>query len=212
MDAYIDECRAKVVQIAEQVEAKCRDKQTRVRVAFVGYRDFDVPKDQQVVVHSFGTPAACRTFVEGVKARGGDDGPEDVAGGLRALLELPWESDKARKCARVCVFIADAPAHGVAYHKAGMRDVHEALAENERLEPLMQAIGDKKIDFYVLRNLSAEADAATEIMARKMQAGYNVSTKRRNPFGTLELKGANVANMLDTIVDAVTRSVDTYNN
>jgi hypothetical protein len=34
-----------------------------------------------------------RAYVDGIKAGGGGDEPEDVLGGLRAASELPWAND-----------------------------------------------------------------------------------------------------------------------
>jgi hypothetical protein len=50
-------------------------------------------------------------------AKGGGDGPEDVAGGLNAVLDLSWIAST-----RLVIHIADAPCHGTAYHGGKFRD------------------------------------------------------------------------------------------
>jgi len=49
-----------------------------------------------------------------VKARGGDDLPEDVCGGLSEALKLNWSAEK-----RLIILIADAPCHGKMFHQLG---------------------------------------------------------------------------------------------
>jgi myosin protein heavy chain len=49
--------------------------------------------------------------LETIEADGGDDGPEDVAGGFKKALEQDW-----RAKSRYAVLIADAPCHGRKYH------------------------------------------------------------------------------------------------
>jgi hypothetical protein len=62
----------------------------KVRVSFVGYRDFcddvrfevlDFTEDVQKV----------RDFISKVTANGGGDLPEDLSGGMRKCLDLKWE-------------------------------------------------------------------------------------------------------------------------
>jgi hypothetical protein len=79
------------------------------RLAFVAYRDFG---DGEAEVHSFSRDVDSVTqFIDGQVARGGNDLPEDVAGGLAAALALDWTSET-----RAIVLIADAPCHGLKYH------------------------------------------------------------------------------------------------
>jgi len=42
-------------------------------------------------------------------AQGGGDGPEAVADALHDALNLPWRPEAAK----ICIFISDAPPHGV---------------------------------------------------------------------------------------------------
>jgi hypothetical protein len=41
----------------------------------------------------------------------GDDGPEDIAGGLEAALKQDWQSE-----VKYAVLIADSPCHGSKYN------------------------------------------------------------------------------------------------
>jgi len=82
-----------------------------VRFALVSYRDHP-PQDKTYVtqVGSFTTSLEeMRRYVDGMKAKGGGDGPEAVTAGLHAAFNLPWRPNATK----VCVLIADAPPHGL---------------------------------------------------------------------------------------------------
>ena len=46
-----------------------------------------------------------------LRATGGGDAPEDVAGGFENALKQDWQAKS-----RYAIFIADAPCHGKKYH------------------------------------------------------------------------------------------------
>jgi hypothetical protein len=52
--------------------------------------------------------------MQGVRARGGGDAPEDVVGGLEKALEQDWT--KGKSTTKVAVMVADCPCHGKKYH------------------------------------------------------------------------------------------------
>ncbi|KAG2485289.1 hypothetical protein HYH03_015964 [Edaphochlamys debaryana] len=131
MQSSIDTVRDKVLAIADDIRA--RFPSLRLRVAFVGYRDYDdpvpltsldfvgiAPKATQHTATAAGGTAAgdgsarFRTFVGGIRAEGGGDAPEDVFSGLEAAAGLSWASAN-----RLLVHVADAPMHGHRYHELG---------------------------------------------------------------------------------------------
>ncbi len=63
-----------------------------MRAAFVGYKDLG--EDQHLVTCPF-LSHYDRLFkvLEGLHAKGGGEYPEDVAGALKAVIELDWASD-----------------------------------------------------------------------------------------------------------------------
>ena len=78
----------------------------RVRVAFVGYRDYD--DDIRHVFHPFTTDVSqIKSFMEGLEATGGGDVCEDVLTGLEEALKLEWTST-----ARVLYLLSQTPHHG----------------------------------------------------------------------------------------------------
>lgn len=94
-------------------------------VAFVGYKDWQ-EGDMRTTpgAHFEQLPftndiARFRAFVAGINAAGGDDGPEDVLGGLRVVSGMSWPQGSG---CHLLFHIADAPPHGTMYHEPGLRD------------------------------------------------------------------------------------------
>lgn len=54
--------------------------------------------------------------VQAIKASGGDDAPEDIAGALNRVHQFEWRSRT-----KLIIHIADAPCHGKKYHE-GLED------------------------------------------------------------------------------------------
>eukprot|EP00696_Hemimastix_kukwesjijk_P000717 gnl/Hemi2/10968_TR3759_c1_g1_i1.p1 gnl/Hemi2/10968_TR3759_c1_g1~~gnl/Hemi2/10968_TR3759_c1_g1_i1.p1 ORF type:complete len:419 (+),score=122.63 gnl/Hemi2/10968_TR3759_c1_g1_i1:36-1292(+) len=108
MGSYIAQCKQNIQNIVETVIAS---EGADVRFALVMYRDHP-PQDSSYItqVCEFtGAIDEMKAYVNRMSASGGGDGPEAVAAGLYAALNLPYR-DSATK---VCVFIADAPPHGL---------------------------------------------------------------------------------------------------
>ncbi|KAK8858916.1 hypothetical protein IAR55_003147 [Kwoniella newhampshirensis] len=101
-----------------------------VRVAIVNYRDHP-PQDSTYVTksHPFTSNIPeVQTYLKGLTASGGGDGPEAVTAGMAATLtELEWR----REAAKMVVLVADAPPHGIGESgdqiKGGDPDGHDPL-------------------------------------------------------------------------------------
>jgi hypothetical protein len=71
----------------------------KVRLAFVGYRDFFGPWDTVTSFKQFemldftDSVDAFHQFCGNLTASGGDDSPEDVFGGLEKAIALNWSTD-----------------------------------------------------------------------------------------------------------------------
>lgn len=66
-----------------------------LRIAYVGYRDYDQPAASRFEILPFADTACVSrltTFLESVRAKGGGDSQEDVVGGLRQVTALEWRS------------------------------------------------------------------------------------------------------------------------
>ncbi|KAJ3076665.1 hypothetical protein HK102_005380, partial [Quaeritorhiza haematococci] len=87
-----------------------------IRVAFVGYADFDHKGRSKYYVHDFTEDAddMVRILNEKVEICHGFDCPEDVAGGLAEVLNLTWWAKT-----KVLIHIADDTPHGSIFHDYG---------------------------------------------------------------------------------------------
>jgi hypothetical protein len=121
MSVYIDSCQQKVISIADDIMTAVGGNGT-VRMSFVGYRDYlpgtggtqyDPPGCVQVCPFTENIQAL-KAFVTNQNATGGNDGPEDICGGLQAALSLNWSEGPA--ASNHMFLIADAPCHGKKYH------------------------------------------------------------------------------------------------
>lgn len=126
MAAYIGELKDRVVALADALQTQvvpggC----VALRLACVAYRDYEADGSEPTdaprleILPFTDDPAALRTFLANLRATGGADGPEDVAGALDAALDRVsgWRARHA-----VLIHIADAPGHGAALTPPGMRD------------------------------------------------------------------------------------------
>ncbi|CAL8464954.1 g4489 [Coccomyxa elongata] len=190
MDWCINMVKEKIEEIVEEVQGSYKD--AIIRLAFVGYRDYEPPRNiassDCAFLRSDATPAQIaaisgsrdpsdprrrfevldflgrkdtprfRHFVGSVRAGGGYDKCEDVAGGLQNTLQLSW-----RASTRLVIHFCDAPGHGMAYHD-GCLDYFPA---GLRIEDLVQHMCNRRIDYYF-----APIDVSTVKMSRIMQQAF----------------------------------------
>jgi hypothetical protein len=99
---------------ATEIAINLRAENPGVDIQFgsVCYRDpIDCPSDVHQIHNLNYDINSLATFLSGVEASGGGDGPEDWVGAYKcALHSLKW-----RNGAKTIIHIADAPAHGRAY-------------------------------------------------------------------------------------------------
>jgi hypothetical protein len=60
-------------------------------------------------------------ILKNVKAKGGDDTAEDVAGALEKVIEL-FKKDSNENTLKIVLFVTDAPCHGLRYHHITVDD------------------------------------------------------------------------------------------
>lgn len=175
---------------------------SQAAVAFVGYRDFDYGADHFAIC-PFGDASAVATFVAGVGmgSPANNDIAEDVAGGVRHALNLPWRSPAAR----LIIHFGDMPAHGRAYHDwtdPGW-DNYQVVKEEGKLEPMMRQLAKKRIDYYFMR-LTQYTDKMTTIMAE----AYDAPRAANKPFSLIsDMAAADPAKFVETITECVTSSI-----
>ncbi|CAM9867934.1 unnamed protein product [Ectocarpus sp. 4 AP-2014] len=210
MQSWIDQARNKLNDIIEQ--AKKDVDNLELRVAFVGYRDFGdkVRCEGPYDFHTEDKIPQLLDKLQHIKATGGKDVPEDIAGGLQHATQLSWKSP-----IRLCMLIADAPCHGSMYHSC--RDNYptgcpKGLDPSKLLYKLQYELG---VDFYFVR-ITGITDKMISVLQNTV-TGYTSerSHARRRPLkGTMNTEpkfmvhdlGCNDHRFLDIVVESVKAS------
>lgn len=110
MGAYIRSAQDNIRAIAERIVA-LKGQQCSLRFALVKYRDHP-PQDSTFITEVYPFTKSLEVMkanIDTMVASGGGDGPEAVTAALHEVLELNWRPEASK----VCVFIADAPPHGL---------------------------------------------------------------------------------------------------
>lgn len=114
MESWIQAAKNQITKIVDDTIAQ-HGHDIHIRVGFVGYRDYE--DNERFVIRDFHEPAFVLQEIRDVHAQGGHDIAEDIAGGLQHLKDLNWDAD-----VKLIVHIADAPAHGLTFHKLSISD------------------------------------------------------------------------------------------
>ncbi|ORY24573.1 hypothetical protein BCR39DRAFT_546539 [Naematelia encephala] len=131
MQRYINSVRDHIFSICDMIRGEeGLSGPDDLRVAIINYRDHP-PQDSTYVYQFFQFTSditEVQTYLKGLSAAGGGDGPEAVTAGMAAsLTKLEWR----RQAARMVVLIADAPPHGIGESgdqiKTGDPDGHDPL-------------------------------------------------------------------------------------
>lgn len=206
MHHEIEGVKDSIAEIAETVY-KTHDIGHRMRLAFVGYTDFDVSAESRYDVLSFTKELDdFKNFVKQVKARGGGDGPEDVQGGFTQLLKLKWREPVTK----VLVHIADAPCHGAAYHGRGFADSELSLAGMKK-EPLHYKSSLDSLAVIGVHYYFGRIKTHTDIMIEKFSAML-ARVPGTEPIKTFEINrsGGNpeiVRDLTTAVSSAVSESI-----
>ncbi|KAK4056463.1 hypothetical protein OIO90_002606 [Microbotryomycetes sp. JL221] len=88
-----------------------------LKVGLIAYRDYP-PQDNSYITKSFEFTSdveSVKANLSALHASGGGDGPEAVTAAMKAALELDWRPHASK----MCVLVADAPAHGIGEYGDG---------------------------------------------------------------------------------------------
>ena len=166
MCQWIEMTMNKVKEILNQVQKIYAT--TRFRLAAVIYRDFDMG-EKSFQIQSF--VEDCETiekFLSTVKAKGGDDGPEDVYGGFRQTLEkLEW-----RSCTKILIHIGDAPCHRKRFHNAP-EDNYPDSGTDAEWQVVFDEMLQLKIDYYFMEIHKVTAKMFGELRKIWVGSKYN---------------------------------------
>ena len=178
MQDLLDETRDSIKYILDKIK---RDSPgIDVRFAYEGYRDFaDLKEGQKYYTIDFETDLDLfKSKLDGIKAIGGGDDAEDVAGGLNSGLNMNWRSN-----ARYAILIADAPAHGNQYHTQEVQDDYGSGDPNGLvLEELMEKYVDNNINLCLTK-----IDEYTDIMFDKMIKAYRTRSEKSKDKPRIEI-------------------------
>ena len=148
--------------------------------AFVGYRDIG---DQTPLMVIEFTPHRDLVLnkMYGIRAKGGIDTAEDVAGGLRAVAALNWEDSEMR----TVVHFADAPAHGNMFHHGDIED-RFPNGDPEGLNPLkyVSRLARKNVNYDFYR-----FNESTDLMVQRFQEVYRDELASFCIIGKLDTSG-----------------------
>ena len=178
MQDLLDETRDSIKYILDKIK---RDSPgIDVRFAYEGYRDFaDLKEGQKYYTIDFETDLDLfKSKLDEIKASGGGDDAEDVAGGLNAGLNMNWRSN-----ARYAILIADAPGHGNQYHDAEVQDDYGNGDPNGLvLEELMEKYVDNNINLCLTK-----IDEYTDIMFDRMMQAYKARSEKSQDKPKIEV-------------------------
>jgi len=109
MGSYINSCKRDINEIVKIIKEE--NDGVKVRLSFVGYRDFDCGKTALSELEFTTDVDKFKSFMNGVSARGGGDAAEDMCSGFESALKKNWNLNSTK----VGVIITDAPCHGAKY-------------------------------------------------------------------------------------------------
>lgn len=145
MGSFIHMCQNKIKIIISQVnESYCK---SEIRISIIAYRDINDKKRFEILPFTL-SPNEAKSFLDKLKANGGEDTPEDVNGAFQhALFDIEWKSS-----VRLLVHIADAPCHGKKFHNCD--DSFPNGGPNDiSWEKIFERMFELRIDYLFLKVL-----------------------------------------------------------
>lgn len=159
MQPWIDAAKMKIVETLGLIRQRHPD--YMIYAAFVGYRDFH-DKEQFIRIGFTEAIHDLSNLIMDIKADGGDDACENVAGAYKMVTELEWHANVR------CVFhITDAPNHGLEYHEDYVEDNYPNGHQYIDLKREVSDLANRNIDLTVF-----SINASTNKMYRIMENIY----------------------------------------
>ena len=167
MQEFLYEAKYNIKKVTEEITDI--NPGAKIRLSFVGYRDFDNKEDKrEYEIINFTDDIDNFIFsLKKLECYGGGDEPEDVAGALNEALKLDWKSN-----AKYVVLVCDAPCHGRKYHDIYVDNFSEGDPNGLIIEDLMLKFKNMNITFYCI-----EINNKTQIMFDIMKNVYNDDNK-----------------------------------
>ena len=129
MQPHIDATKKAVTDVLKKMQEA--NPKTVLKVALVGYRDFNpfksiLPQEHEAGQYEILDFTDDMTIVyrdlDNVRADGGDDIAENMAGALNKVSKLSWPTETSPHITEKVMIIADAPPHGRDYHDPHVSD------------------------------------------------------------------------------------------
>jgi hypothetical protein len=152
MGPWLEQAKARMMELGPHIEKEFQrllpGKDIVFRSSFVSYKDFGDNGHLQFCGFSEeGAPVG--EMLKAVKAAGGGDYAEDVAGALDTAVKFDWQNAN-----RVLIHVLDAPPHGQEYHRMGKaNDDYYAgpLPHGVELKKVIRQMAEKRIDYTMVR-------------------------------------------------------------
>ena len=195
MGPYIANAKQTIYDVNQRV--KSRYPTATINFSCIAYRDFGDKKQYEQYQLSPDLNAF-KTFIGGLRAEGGGDSCEDVAGGLHHCVNwIQWKNP-----VRLCILIADCPCHGSQFHD--LDDNHPKGDPNGR-DPLtlVRSLREKKINFFFLK-ITDSTNKMIKCFQDVYEEGANYDSWK---LVTLPLNNANVDEFLKAVTYAVSTSI-----
>ena len=167
MGIWLNEAKKSINNIIEEITDN--NPGAKIRMSFVGYRDFLDEGEQRKYDNQEFTENLneFNIFLSKLDCSGGADEPEDIVGAMRQALNMDWMSN-----AKYAVLVADAPCHGKEYHNISYDRFSNGDPDGVTLEDVTKKFYDKGITFYCI-----EINDSTKKMFKIMEKIYNDKTK-----------------------------------
>jgi hypothetical protein len=148
MKPYLEEVKKRCISLFTEIPCAVRklkpNAEFTMRFSFIGYKDID--DDGHLVICPFCSDSRnLITVLEGLKADGGGDFPEDVAGALESASTLEWSSDY-----KVLLLVLDAPPHGSEYHDLP-EEADKYYSNAVPAIRFVEGLAKNRVDFIMVR-------------------------------------------------------------
>lgn len=164
MSSWIQKTCEEIISIMDSILEN--NPHTDINMCFIGYRDHCDGKIRFETQDFTSDIISLKKFINKVKASGGGDEPEDVAGALDIGLKMSWTAS-----AKYAVLVSDAPCHGVKYHKVSGDSYPNGDPNGLVIEDLIAAYGEKGINLF-----GVKINDSTDLMYQKMSESYKKVT------------------------------------
>jgi len=165
MEDLLDETRNSIKYILDKIKSESPG--IVIRFACQCFRDYGDP-DQYYEMDFVTDVEKIKKYLDKIKAQGGGDDAEDVAGGIHKGLGMSWKSN-----ARYAILITDAPGHGKKYHEDDVGDDYiNGDPHGLDLEDLMKKYVENNINLCLTR-----IDNYTDTMYKKLMITFIKESK-----------------------------------